>query len=354
MLDRNSSSLKSLSADQVLPVVQFSIQHRNISRALAIASFFIGLYGSKAASRFIPILESEGPILCSSLISRSRLGGSSSEPLILSSWTSTILLAVVRSANLLGDQALIYLERDLSSLVETLSVAEIVELIWRSSVSVRSPLLARDMVFALQGLGKVGRTALEEYVLDQATSLAIDYGGEVARSSKCDEFGVPRARPLDQLVHKPKPESQNILSIDIRTDARFPLRPGDHLRIRTPDDACFGGGEVEVFDCIVRSSDSSSAHLENLHPHPPQLDEASWSLVPCGQTTTTRAALDALVKLAGGELDFLRLADLIAGSPTPSEPILHFDPPPPTEALNDSQNRAVAAAVSNRLSLIWG
>lgn len=100
-----------------------------------------------------------------------------------------------------------YLERDLSSSIRTLPVGEIVEVIWRTTVSVRSPLLARDIVFALQDLGKVGRTTLEEYVLDQATSLAIDYSGEVARTSRSDEVGIPHSQPLDQLVHQPKTES---------------------------------------------------------------------------------------------------------------------------------------------------
>ena len=142
--------------------------------------------------------------------------------------------------------------------------------------------------------------------------------------------------------------------MEIRTDARFPLRPGDHLRFRTPEDESTTGEEDKVFDCLVRSSDSSSARLDNLHPHPPQLSDSSWSIVRCGQTTTARAALDALVKLAAEEVEVLRLADLIAGSPVPTEPTLHLDPPAPMESLNASQNRAVAAAVSSRLSLIWG
>ena len=148
-----------------------------------------------------------------------------------------------------------------------------------------------------------------------------------------------------------------VVKASLRIDApEGPPKIGDHVRFiaaTRPQNA--PASQPDALDAVVIRSGQGSASFRCIHHPPTYLTECDWKYRHCGSFVTSKAMLDAVTvfyveKQACCSL-YARLVPITEKSDRPvedSSPVLCDD------TLNASQNRALAAATQQRLTLLWG
>lgn len=196
----------------------------------------------------------------------------------------------------------------------------------------------------------VGRLSVTQQLTKSLFGIALDHIDEAASSSK----------PFKQYLELEPDgfdEGYEVVETSIRIDSPGePLRAGDHVRLRVaspPQNAPIL--EPYSMDAIVVTSVLGAARLRCLHRLPVYVKECNWKLTHCGSFVTSKAMFDAVTAFYAGKSTSCKLYGSLVGlldcQIELPETTLDFRR---DEALNDSQNRAIEAAMTHRLAFLWG
>ncbi|GJE97878.1 RNA-directed RNA polymerase domain-containing protein [Phanerochaete sordida] len=298
-----------------------------------------------------------------------------------------VLVQAVRSANDLGMAALAALER-LASDIAALDLNTYLELLWLSSLGIRSFQVAQEvlLVFNDSRAAQENLSPSEAYAIKHALAVVFDRAEEAANECPCDEQGRPRRQKEAPIATKllpmppPKEEVDGQSSAapraeeqaeelntpvrvmaHVRVDLAVPIRLHAHVRLKvasTPEHSALPPAIVD--GTVVRASRGELV-LDILQPLPPEFAVVDWQMYRAGGVVTSKAMLDAVRRLATEGRGCCRFKDIIcsdavaegrggtAGELVEGDPDLVL-----TSPLNDSQKAAVAATALGRMSLIWG
>lgn len=261
-----------------------------------------------------------------------------------------ILRKLVLLANTLSGLVLGPFRRIVSQLryLSLQSFAELLELI---ALTVRSHDLAFDFFKELQNETSrvlVGRPLATEIFAQQLYGLALDHIDEVtsAHSMRDD---------LLQLTYKENRDGFAVVECHLRIDvlSSAALKMGDHIRLTaasSPRNAPIQ--KPLTIDGIVETSQLGTISFRCLQQPPSYIESCSWKLQNCGSFVSCKTMIDTMVTLHTDREACCRIYGTIyGGEPSDSDTQLRFQP---DEELNDSQNDAIGAAMSSRLSLLWG
>lgn len=230
--------------------------------------------------------------------------------------------------------------------------AELVELI---ALTARSPDIALELLIeCLEPEAPrliIGRPAATHRFIKSLIGLAVDHVEEAAENL------IPSSLLL-QLTRGTDSKGFAVMEVQLRIDApkTFVLRVGDHVRLATASKPENSPIEPTVeIDGIVERAEKGSAAIRCLQEPPGYLAECSWQLLNCGSFVTCKSMIDALLTLHTEKAicckPYATLVDL-PYSPTQQSPTASV--PAVNEQLNLSQNRAVTAAMTSSVSLLWG
>jgi hypothetical protein len=323
------SHADSLTNDKIREVVRFSIAHHAPHKAVALFRHLLAQRGGRVLGLAIAVMKEELPSLAIELAqwSFAREAGDDSRNLAL--WSRDVVLGVIRNANVALAFTPDILKRYLSDLIHGMSPHDIVHLMWLSALTIRPPDLCRDVILQLWEIASRNASGIQNHVVFQGAGVSIEYASQANESCRCDEMGIPRSKPLQQLVTLTSKSSSEI-SLTYRIDAPFSARQGDHLRLRSASDK----ENPACLDCIVGSSKKGSATLQALHVLPPHLSEASWWVHPCDSTATAKAEIDALITLGEHRDEATSLVNILCGSHFDIPPLVPFDAPGSPPSLN--------------------
>jgi len=231
-------------------------------------------------------------------------------------------------------------------------LSELIELI---TLTIRSADLALDLLLEQLDLhiGKLlasSSTSIHQYTR-QLYGAALDHIDEATESTVVRE-------ELVELQYKHITNNFTVVEARLRLDApsTSSLRTGDHIRLHvasTPQNA--PGQPLLSIDSVVEASRLGSATFRCLQRLPEYFEKCSWRIQHCGSFVSTGEMLGALTSFYAEKHNCCRIYDMLTdldGSIEASEAVrLKFIPEP---ALNESQNRALAAAMSAQVTLLWG
>ncbi|KZT10828.1 RdRP-domain-containing protein [Laetiporus sulphureus 93-53] len=288
----------------------------------------------------------------------------------------TILRGIVRSANTLGIASLAALER-LASATDSLDLTTYFDTLWWVALSVRPSTLVQELLLVLHD-SRTGKTQNKtyEYAHKYLLGVAFDRAEEAADACPCDDAGRPkrqRVAPVHARLVAPKRDQEEEVAgsedkypthvmAHIRVDAQTNIRIHSHIRLRLAspvDGSDLLALGTTVLDGVVLRAGKGELFLELKHPLPPEYQRVDWYLYDAGSIATSKAMMDAVLRLATEGSECCSFSDIIAGDEAVLDPAteeqttadgLDEDLP----SLNDSQKAAVRAAGSSTLALIWG
>lgn len=236
-----------------------------------------------------------------------------------------------------------------------LSLAIMAELVESISLTVSSSDLALDLLLErLQAQTSrllTGRPRTMELFTNQLYGIALDHIDEAAESRSTQN-------ELLRLQEKARTHDSITVACNLRIDApsATSLRTGDHVRLITaspPENDPIKS--PVVVDAIVNSVSLGNATFRCIQSPPTYYEECSWRLQNCGSYVTTKEMFEATSKFHSEQEGCCRVYQALLGrenihqsSEAQSLPF-HRD-----EALNESQNRALATAMTHQASLLWG
>ncbi|KAG8960959.1 hypothetical protein FRC03_005942 [Tulasnella sp. 419] len=297
------------------------------------------------------------------LILKNRLEpGSQLLPPPFSRILMTILQCIIRSANEFGIMALVALEK-LKDSICLLDFAHYAELLWLAAHSVRYFHLCQEILMVLSDCREEvsSRSPSATYAHHHALAVVSNRAQEANAECRCDPNGRPakqKQAPLHVKIFPVDGESRAV-KVHVRVDSPSPVRLGSHVRLRAEMVAQNDTQSVRQFtmDGIVNQSSKGELRVDLLHTPPPELTQMQWLMYHAGITTTSRAMLDAIIKLDRERRDVCRLFGIITGEDRLTtqyeERILANVVDIDLSRFNDSQQAAILSA-SNPLSLIWG
>ncbi|KAK3937348.1 RNA dependent RNA polymerase-domain-containing protein [Diplogelasinospora grovesii] len=239
------------------------------------------------------------------------------------------------------------------------SFAGLVELI---SLTVRSPEVALDILLeclepeSIRVLPPGQPEEVVRHFVRNMIAISLDHIGEAS------EQGDKKKREdqlldLELVTEKEEEDGCPIVEISFRIDA-----PGgtpensSHVRLTAatlPTNVLVG--KRYSIDALVTRSEQGLARLRCLHPLPPYFQKCSWNLENCGPFVTTKTTFDAVLTLATQLQLCCQVAEPILGVPmTTSLDAEELDEWHALEKLNSSQNAAIEAALTSRLTCLWG
>lgn len=154
-------------------------------------------------------------------------------------------------------------------------------------------------------------------------------------------------------------EGFRIVKSTIRVDSQLfgLLRTGDHV-LFTVSNAPQNAPTTNSYclDAIVVTLESGTATFRCLHEPPSYVTDCAWRLTYCGSFVTSNALIDSVLLFYSQHEACCKIYESILGTPSLQHANLS-DVELPTKtyfSLNDSQNRALAAALRSALTFIWG
>ena len=172
----------------------------------------------------------------------------------------------------------------------------------------------------------------------------------------------PAREELLQLFHKEKSKAQKrdkndypIIGCNLRIDAPSynSLKMGDHIRLTVasgPQNAPFQR-PISV-DGVVETSQRGVISFRCLQRLPSYFEACSWTLQNCGSFVSSQTMIDALVTMHTDReaCCWIYRTLYTSRSRDPFARLKYTQ----DKYLNNSQNQAIEAAMSSRLSLLWG
>lgn len=197
----------------------------------------------------------------------------------------------------------------------------------------------------------VARPKAVERFGQQLYGIALDHIDEATESKVTQN-------ELLRLQIKCESKSPSIVESKLRIDAPFQgtLRIGDHVRFTTASPPQNAPLQARVsIDAIVETAERGIGTFRCLQPLPQYLNACDWKLQNCGSFTSSKTMLDAVTALyIQGEGCCKLYRTLVTPNGTGRSPGFKKLEYTRDEALNDSQNRAIVAAMTTPLSLLWG
>lgn len=295
-----------------------------------------------------------------------------------------IIYNIIRSANSFGIASLAALEK-LAPDVDQLDLATYFDVLWLSVLSIRAPGLVQEVLLVLHEsrVTSRARSELYDYAHKFMLGIAFDRAEEAADACPCDEGGRPkrqRTAPVRAKLFPTKPtqeqapenaelNSKVIVEARIRVDAQTPARIHSHVRLKvaSPQEYPGSGLPPAVVDAVVVRASRGELYLEMKHPLPPEYEQVDWNLYHAGSIATSKAMMDAVLRLAQEGSQCCRFDYIIAGragvddhdqesedGAPGSDDTTEFDSSSISSSLNASQRAAVLSAERDHLALIWG
>ncbi|KAF5351219.1 hypothetical protein D9756_008167 [Leucocoprinus leucothites] len=271
-----------------------------------------------------------------------------------------ILRALVRSANEFKIAVLAGLEK-VSGSIRLIGLADYFELLSITTLSVRSQQLVQEVLLVLNDCRVEGELDVaRRYGYRHALAVAFDSAEEAADECPCNEDGRPRRQktPPTQTRLTFVTEETSTVKAAVRVDARTNARLHSHVRLEASSKPENRWIPIPVLDGLIIQAGKGELKIQLLHPPPPEMESMDWNLYPAGSIATSRAMMDALLKLLTEQEQCCAFYPLITGNTRVEEPLaerealmLDFEP---GDHLNDSQKAAVMSPTQGLLSLIWG
>ncbi|KAL9579667.1 MAG: hypothetical protein Q9203_006598, partial [Teloschistes exilis] len=268
-----------------------------------------------------------------------------------------------------------------------ISLPDLGSIVRQISLVVRSPETALDMLMGVLELESsrllVGRPTLIKYFVSNLIGIAMEH---------IDEAKDSRAVRDDELQLKADEEFGKVnarLRIDSHSRVRFSAK--DHVQLTA---AALPVNSLEIrpysMDALVDRAEPGKVVFQCFHPIPPFLEKCAWKAKNCGSFVTSQAMYEALSnfvnypevcchihdRLMGFSIPDQqpRMDEEIASQSLPSGNQTQGSSPNPAESselstlaearaessgikrddLNDSQNKALLAALDSPLTCLWG
>jgi hypothetical protein len=265
-----------------------------------------------------------------------------------------LLCMLVLSGNSLGSFVIEPFGIVLSQMKE-LRYQQLSELIELVTLTIRSADLALDLLLEqldphLSKILASNPKSIHRYTR-QLYGAALDHIGEAAESTVVRE-------DLVELEYKHVTNGFSVVEARIRLDApsTSSLRTGDHVRLHvasTPQNA--PGQPLLSIDSVVEASRLGSATFRCLQRLPEYFEKCSWKIQHCGSFVSTGEMLNALTSFYAEKESCCRIFDVLTNSNAHAGASATADLKlAPESDLNESQNRALAAAMSTKVTLLWG
>ncbi|KAH2585859.1 hypothetical protein KXW93_008520, partial [Aspergillus fumigatus] len=264
-----------------------------------------------------------------------------------------LLQSALRAANTIGGFAVGALRTILHE-ADSMSLASFRDLVEQACLLLSSPEQMLDI--CLEVFDGASELLLNESLPGREYFARSVFGGALDHSEEASEATAPHHdlwgfQPVSLSLNPP------VLTSYRRIDAPQleRLAANDHVRFelaRYPDNMFFV--ELPTFDALVESAQQGVVTFRCMSYPPAFCASARWRMRHCGSFVTCQAMLDALVALVEKKQNSCVLYPLLVENKSPPEylplgPAYDF-----REDLNECQNRAVAAALTSRLSCIWG
>jgi regulator of nonsense transcripts 1 len=326
----------------------------------------------------------------------------------------TIIEAVIMSVNEAPIASLVAIEK-LKIDISELTFREYCTLLWKASMIARSRGAFQEMLLVLEEQReKNPRDPASEHAYRQSLQVAFERAEDSFENCPCDEQGRPtkqRTAPVRVKLHPKRPKAKptekndekkeqghepesktedekkddqpseehqavpppaavvsdspttgiNLPTVvaDIRVDKPSTARLHSHVRLTAASkpDKEDKWWKREILDGVVKVSFKGEIEIELFQHPPPEYASMEWNMYDCGSTATTRAMMDAVIKLHTQKYEASGMFGLLSGIPNTSD---FTDIPAITaegsgwEKFNDSQRDAIVKACNNELSLIWG
>ena len=268
-----------------------------------------------------------------------------------------ILFCTLKNILLLATSIQEMILRPLAALidqVEQVTFDELSELVGLVALVSPSMDLGLDMLLGhlqlLPSRLKNMEPAVTDYSFRMLSGIALDHLDQSLESASIHE-------ELLTLKYLRKDASYTIVECAMRVDAplAITLRMGDHIKLKTasspenrPLDRPF------IIDALVEKIEKGMGTFRCLQDVPSYLEECSWKMKHCGSFTTSETMLDAISFLVVGRSRYCGIFPAITGAPKESMGTIAKLQYETNEALNESQQQAVDAAMSSELTLLWG
>lgn len=255
-----------------------------------------------------------------------------------------------------------------TTLRKTRNGYDIAMLVRSVCLTVQSPELALDILLEIMGplftTASNGHPTTIEHLTRSLFGITLDHIDE-AKENKTKVKYLINIRPDfgDSTTY-----GGHLVRASMRLDAPVEGKPrfGDHVKlvvagqpINNPLKRRF------AMSAIVDKAFDGTAVFECFQPPPPYMEDCSWKLVNFGSFVTTRCMFDAVNKLHTEKEECCPVYKILLGLPPPPERPVSQHPDDwmwretkkvfkPIPSLNPSQNAAVEAALSARLTCLWG
>ncbi|KAK0452148.1 AAA domain-containing protein [Desarmillaria tabescens] len=361
MVNEFTSRLSDTTPEQWRDIVQFALMYHAEEEVFWIFAFVISQPLPLRRESVMGLMESHPPLVFSLL---KKYPPDETENVLLpetKAFERSILHNLIRSANGLSLATLVALEK-LSGTIAHLSADVYFDLLMQTALSVRAPQVVQEVLFVLND----SRATLPDIPPEQkygnkfALGIAFDRAEEAADECPCNEDGRPRKQrtaPVKTTM-QPVPENPLQVKVPIRVDSRTPIRLHSHVRLQAVSEAeKTATVEVPVLDGVVVQSMKGEMTIELQHPPPPEMERMDWNMYNAGSIATSKAMMDALIRLLMEKDECCRYHHLITGEAS-SEAFPAVIPGPVAEFtygqdLNESQIEAIKSCEAP-LSLIWG
>ncbi|KAG6895232.1 hypothetical protein C0992_002474 [Termitomyces sp. T32_za158] len=280
----------------------------------------------------------------------------------------TICRNIIRCANSLGIASLVAIEKMARSIAD-MDVEQYFDLLNLAAHSVRSHHLVQEVLLCLNDarLNSASNpfTQAMEHGHKFALSIAFDRADDAADECPCDDNGKPRKQrtsPSHVKLSSIADEPDHVRAT-VRVDAKTEVRLHSHVRLQAASKATNRWMQAPIMDGLVVQASKGELKISLLHTQPPEMELMDWNMYHAGITATSKAMMDAVLRLLQEGQECCNFHDIITGSK--SETATEGEPgavpiasssaiePPVNGRLNQSQIEAVKSC-DVPLSLIWG
>ncbi|KXS97624.1 hypothetical protein AC578_5741 [Pseudocercospora eumusae] len=164
-----------------------------------------------------------------------------------------------------------------------------------------------------------------------------------------------------RLVHDGSSDGFAVVKTLLRIDSpSTTLKTGDHIRLvvtEPPSNAPLK--QPHTMDAVVLHTEQGSARLRCIHQPPAYVQDCAWKYRHCGSFVTSKAMFEAVARFYGSKEACCSLYKQLIGLPLSvdeqdSNSNNHDSTETNASMLNDSQNKALQAAMQHRLLFLWG
>ncbi|KAJ7639973.1 RNA dependent RNA polymerase-domain-containing protein [Mycena polygramma] len=280
-------------------------------------------------------------------------------PDTISPLATPILNNLIRSANSLRVAVLVALEK-ISGTIGALPLAVYFDLLWLTAGSVRAQELVQEVLLVLNDCRLSCESDLAfRYGAKHALAIAFDRAEDAFAECPCDEDGKPKRQRTAPAHTRLTPVEDEPLCVKapLRIDAKSDVRLHSHVRLQAASKPDNRWVEAIVLDGVVVQSSKGDVKVELMHPPPPEMEEMDWNLYHAGITATSKAMMEALLRLLDDREVACRYYSIITGTEPKSPTVLASATSNPGNEsytdLNESQITAVEST-DKPLCLVWG